>query len=83
MPRPTRLIAFKAPFVKGADCVAVPILTHVGEWGELLVSSGTLRNLGIAIAQHFSGDESGASVPSHAAPSLRQPIFKPTGRRVL
>lgn len=54
MPQPIGLISFKAPVVKGADSVAVPILTAVGEWRELIATPGTLKNLGASITQHFA-----------------------------
>lgn len=79
MPRPTSLIAFRAPYVKGADGVAVSILTSIGDWGLLVGTAATMRDFGQALVD-FSAGRIATVAPSHANPSVRQPIFKPKGR---
>jgi len=79
----TFVFSFKVPYVKDGGDLAVPVLLSGGEWGELVMTPGTLRNLGEAITQHFDRAEAKARpavAPSPANPSLRQPMLKRCGK---
>ncbi len=49
MPRPTPLLGFKAPFVKGGEIV-VPVLVGSGDWAELVATPRTWSGIAQGLA---------------------------------
>ncbi len=62
------------------------MLTSVGDWHELTASPVQWRTIVVDLARALGLEVRTLrtrvvqSVPSHASPSLRQPILKPKGR---
>lgn len=93
-PRVTPLFGFKQPIVKGGEIV-LPVLTGSGEWAELSATPVTWKRIWRALRGATDSKSETpeprpepsrkigfivAPVPSHANPTLRQPILRPNGQ---